>query len=219
MKICVLTSYSQAWQHTVASYCTHSIKEYCKRNRYEWIFAMPDTPNLHYTNWIKLRHSHKVLFEERRYDVLLVLDADVLITNHGVRVEWFLDNIHGLHIARDINNINAGSMILSAGNDALKGFMETLLKQEPHFDCEQNAIEHWRPQFPGVVRELPHPSINSYLYNEYPNGGVHGGTDPVEVPHEGGQWKPGDFILHLPGLPIARRMALMKEVYEKKTWR
>ena len=64
---------------------------------------------------------------------------------------------------------------------------------------------HEQAAITGMVRDwkrskfLPHPSINSYLYREYGEN----------RPQTEGQWFKGDFLLHLPGLPLSRRLAIV----------
>jgi hypothetical protein len=62
------------------------------------------------------------------------------------------------------------------------------------------------------VKYLPHPSINSYRYELY--AGYEGDYfhDYMHIPHEYGQWEPGDLLLHLPGLSLEKRIEVFKEM-------
>ena len=77
-------------------------------------------------------------------------------------------------------------------------------KGEPKMYCEQDAINKYLSEFPhdNNIKFLTHPSINSYLYENYP-----------EIPaqeEEYGQWVPGNFVLHLPGMSQEKRIEIMK---------
>ena len=55
-------------------------------------------------------------------------------------------------------------------------------------------------------RLCPMEPFNSYLFNEYPYYAGMGLNTESE-----GHWRPGRFVLHLPGLPNLRRFGLMRK--------
>ena len=64
-----------------------------------------------------------------------------------------------------------------------------------------------------MIEILPHPSINSYLYEEYgDNYGKIVGVQKSKPTHIEGQWEPGDFALHLPGIPNSIRIEIFETI-------
>jgi hypothetical protein len=52
------------------------------------------------------------------------------------------------------------------------------------------------------MKILPHPSLNSYPYEHYP--------EFKNVTHEQGNWEEGDFLLHCPALPYEKRAEILR---------
>lgn len=140
-----------------------------------------------------------------RTDVMFIVDVDTLITNPDTKLEEFLVNDRGLFIAKDVNGLNAGSYLVR--NTSLSQvFLRSVLGLEgvPKMLGEQDAMR-WifdSGSFSNLVHYLPHPSINSYLYQEY----------GIVKTHEEGQWERGDFLLHLPGISNERRIEIFKSL-------
>ncbi len=71
------------------------------------------------------------------------------------------------------------------------------------------------PGYKEKIKILPHPSINSLLYEEYaPTWGIIGNTD-TSLPkptHEEGDWRRGCFICHLPGMTLERRLEIFAKL-------
>jgi len=175
--------------------------EYCNRHGYEFNFVWypePCNPDFGYNKLIKI----KELFS-KGIDVVFSLDLDVLITNHNINVTDFLDDDYDFFVTKDVNGVNCGSFIIRNtkwSND----FINLLLKKrgEPGMHCEQDALRAYMEEYQITpIKILKHPSINSYLYQNYLEFG--------EQKHEDGQWREGDFILHVPGLGTERRLEIL----------
>lgn len=196
MKIAILMLYTESWQG-IAGVSVPNAAEYCHRHHYDLKLEVYEKE---FSGFEKLHHIKKLL---EKYDAVWPLDCDTLITNHKIRLEDFLAE-QDFYITKDYNGVNAGSFIIKKSNryPKLIDFLISCQKYE-HIYCEQDAIANYIKDDPSNgIKILPHPSINSYLYENYP--------DIPPQTHEQGQWEIGDFVLHLPGIGMERRMEILK---------
>jgi len=186
----------------IADISFDNAREYCDRNGYGLVPEILDSP---YNGFEKLRSALQIF--DAGADVVWVMDADTLITNHTIKLERYLSNGYSFYITKDYNGVNAGSFVIKKSKWSIS-FIEWLLMCEgkEKMYCEQDAINRYMTLFPRETKNhiciLPHPSINSYLYENYP-----------ELPmqsHENGQWEIGDFVLHLPGIGLSKRLEILK---------
>jgi hypothetical protein len=206
MKICILILCTESWQE-LADIVLPNVERYCSRYHYSFFF----NKQKEYDGFDKIRAIKKT-FERGDFDIIWSLDCDTLITNHTIRIDDFIEDKFDFYICEDYNGINAGSFIVK---NTIEGnwFMNWLMpmKGDVGIYCEQDAIKHYMRLLPEErdveIKVLPHPSINSYLYQNY-----------LEIPpqtHEEGQWQPNDFLLHLPGLSMDKRLAILNEYKDK----
>lgn len=200
MTVCVLILYTELWQ-PMADIVLPNIRAYCDKHGYDYQFMQYPEPypsNFGFNKLIEILD----LFKLQRHDVIWSLDLDATITNHNIKVEQFLDDEHDFFITRDVNGINAGSFLVR--NTAwAKEFMEYLVGFKDVTNCEQDAIDLYMVDNEcDKIKVLEHPSINSYNYELYPE---HGETRKREEGH----WHDGDFVLHLPGIGVAKRLEIL----------
>lgn len=204
MRICVLVLYSDGWSE-IAKVVIPNLSEYCKRHGYHLdaiIYRQEDfTLDFGYN---KIREI-KNYFEKDLFDVIWSLDLDTLITNHNIKLENFLDKDFDFFITKDVNGINGGSFI-ARKSKWLMFFLELVLglKGMQGMYCEQDAIRtYYEYHANEKIKILPHPSINSYKYELYPEFDI--------TEEEKGQWHEGNFVLHLPALSIEKRIEILRE--------
>lgn len=141
----------------------------------------------------------------RGTDALLVVDCDVLVTNHTVKLQSLLDKEHTLFATHDANGFNAGVYLIRNTGDAM-AFLYSVgaMEGKPGVLGEQDAMRDLfkTGRYEGFFKVLPQSAMNSYLYEEYRK----------ERTHEEGQWKIGDFLLHAPGRSNYRRVQLFTMV-------
>ncbi len=194
MNAAIYVYYTPSWQ-PLADIVLPIVKDYCMKHGYRRAL-MPSFEN---NDWA----ARKMLYLEMllvNYDFIWVLDLDTLITNPSIPFTDFTDDEHDIFITRDINGINAGSWIVR-NTKASRNFVSKIVDNfnEPHEQILMNKYLHLVD-----VKFLPHPSINSYDYNQYNGFGL-------SVPaHDQGQWEPGDLLLHLPGLSLEQRIEIFK---------
>lgn len=203
--ICILILYSDSWKG-LADIVLPNANEYAHKHGYYILFkSYPDV----FSGYEKIRHINAI-FKTLVVDAVWSLDLDTLITNHTKKIEDFIDNEHDYFICKDYNSINAGSFIIRK-SEWSENFMQYVMEQEgkEKMYCEQNGIEAYMKEFPNdeKIKILPHPSINSYLYENYP--------DIPPQTHEQGEWIEGDFLLHLPGIGLEKRIEIMSKIKPK----
>lgn len=178
------------------------MKMYCDKHGYEFYEIKVQDEGWHYQ---KHRWFNEMM-QKGGVDVFFYLDVDALITNHTIKIESFLDDEHELFLTKDINEINGGALILKTNiydnwmNDTILGCIDI-------YENEQNAINflfNCNDTFKSLTKILPHPSINSYRYDLYPE------CKEITKPEQG-MWGVGQFILHTPALSFSKRIEVLKE--------
>lgn len=203
MRIVVSMVFTSDW-YDIADITVTNTEHYCRKHGYGIIPEIMDNP---YNGFQKIK-SIQTLFEVGA-DVIWSLDCDTLITNHTISVDNFLKENKYFYITKDFNDINAGSFIIKKSKWS-NSFLEYLLRQEggDKMYCEQDAIVKFIKEFGyDNICILSHPSINSYKYELYPE-------IPLQT-HQQGNWEQGDFILHLPGVILEKRIEIMNEYKPK----
>ena len=211
----IVTAYDDNYRPLAETVMPNSI-EYCAKHGYG-LFNYKLEDSEVYSGFQKIEKLLNLLLFGG-VDLVWCIDIDVLITNHNIHIEKFIDTKHDFYITKDVNGINAGSFIIK-NSDWSRWFLKKILSLQGMFPCEQNAIEHILHKISGAesyCMMLPHPSINSYLYDEYgPNWGMINGGKESKPSHEDGDWRKGDFALHLPGIPLERRIDIFNKIKEE----
>jgi hypothetical protein len=210
MTIGVLTSYYANYK-SLADLVIPNLQGYCKKNDYVFYNYMLPEGGLHFSF-----KRMKMLRELLNYgaDVILCTDIDILITNYNTKIERFLDSEHDFYITKDVNGINAGNFIIK-NTDWSKSFLDFILSKVDSFENDQCVIEaiHNDPEWKDKIKILSHPSVNSYPYDLYaPSWGAIGDRIIERPTHEEGDWKAGDFLIHLPGMTLDKRIEILKGV-------
>lgn len=204
MKVAILILYTKSWQ-PLADIVIPNVEAYSAKHKYQFSirkYPEPYTSDFGFNKLIEI----KKLFDEG-IGVVWSLDLDCLITNHSVKIEDFLDEEHFAYFTNDYNWINCGSFVIKK-SDWSTMFIDAVLnfsKHDPNLYCEQDGIGHYLKVTPNEtkVKFLPQNTINSYKYELYP-----------EIPpqtHEQGNWEEGDFVLHLPGIGMDKRIEIFKQ--------
>lgn len=193
--------YTDGWLD-LAKVVVPNVVNYCRKHNYRWAISRISEP---YDGFTKLT-GIKNIFDNNDADIVWSLDCDTLITNYTIKVDSLLDDKYDAYFCNDYNGLNAGSFIIKNSNwsDIFLGYCLNLKGLEKMY-CEQDAIVGYIKDHPSEtkIKILAHPSINSYLYENYP-----------EIPtqsHEQGNWKQGDLLLHLPGINNEKRLSIINE--------
>jgi hypothetical protein len=199
MKIICCTMYSPSHKE-LAGISVPNFQEYCERHGYEFRVIRIDNDRWEY----KKHEAFQKWMGEGECDLIFYKDVDSIVTNMKIPLTEFIDEDHDLFITKDETEINGGSLIFK--NSKWGRMINGVILGMRHIcENEQNAmvqLECGFPMFYECMKTLPHPSINSYLYEMYPEIGR---LTPQE-----GQWEEGQFVLHTPALPMEKRIEILK---------
>lgn len=156
----------------------------------------------------KFVHLLDVMEKNPNLDWVWWLDNDAMITNFDIRVEDLVDNDYHVIMPTDIAALNTGSFIVRNSPEAKEWLNFLLSKKKEYKDdkkwFEQQAVIDFYPKFQDLFKIIPQQWLNSYDYRMY-------NVEGIDLLGQDGQWYPGDFVIHWPGLPNETRVQLVKQ--------
>lgn len=195
--------------------------EYCRRNHYELKIKTDGwhMPAAHPVSWDRLKFMRDLL-ASGRYAYAWCAGADLMITNLTVRIEdRLIPKTAHVWAAPDwVAPIQADSFIVRASKEGIAWVEHILSLYETykrHPWVENQAMIDTLPQYQasGVVSILPQHMMNSYPYRlfttMYPKSGVEKAKD---FNGQRGNWEKGDWVIHVPSLPVHVRIAEFKRL-------
>ncbi len=217
--------FSMSNRSSLTRYTWPTMQRYCNAQGYAWITSESPLDERH-PSWSKIPfalslirdhfiENHATIPENITRDRYLIwVDDDMLITRPDIPITRFLDDFKNssacIAMGEDIDRtFNCGLMIMKVDDPhKLARVLETVwdqcLENEKHEPLWEQSTMH-RLWHQGVIREnrdifiLPIRSIQSFY-----------GRDPAHL-----RWRDGDFIAHVSGIPIDRRITLASELYER----
>lgn len=200
MKVVCCIMYSPSHKE-LANIAIRNLQEYCRTHGYieYYIDYIEDG------KWEYEKHkAFKKLFEYG-YDLIWYRDVDSLVTNMTIPITDFIDYHYSFYITKDFNELNGGSVIIKNDKHGSE-FNKIVLEAKPSFENEQNFYNAVIDDmyFSNKIKVLPHPSINSYRYDLYPECKEYVGKEDL------GDWKEGNFVLHVPALPLEKRAEVLR---------
>ena len=131
--------------------------------------------------------------------------CDTLITNTSIKIEDRLDNNYHFIIASDCNGLNADSFLIRNSPEG-RGFIDHIwnIRDSVKDDAwqEQRAIINSVEQFVDIIKIIPQRDLNAY------NTAVYNNQSHLDSLGNVGTWRPGDWLIHWPGLSLERRIWL-----------
>ena len=172
--------------------------------------AIPKTDNFstEQVHFDKFVHILQVMKDNPTVDWVWWLDNDAMITNFDIRASDLVDNDYHVIMPTDIAALNTGSFIVRNSAQG-REWLEFLLskKQEYRDDkkwFEQQAVIDFYPKFQDLFKIVPQQWLNIYDYRMY-------NVAFIYLLGQDGQWYPGDFVIHWPGLPNETRVQLAQQ--------
>ncbi len=204
MKTAVVSLYHDNYE-PLAELVGPNWQEYCDRHGYE-LCVHKGVLGAGAIGFQKLRYLYDLMFVQKRIELALVVDLDLVFTNLTRRIEEFTDFSGDYFVTKDTNGINNGSFIIRASAWS-RWLIETMISHHDKLTNEQDVLKLneaiLTKQF---VKIVEHPAFNSLQYGLYPEWG-----DPSKIP---GQWEQGHYVHHWPGLQLDRRLVLIKELLD-----
>lgn len=212
MKVAVTTFYTKSYDK-LAEITISAMKDYCEKHGYYFNSTiLNDDERCHF---VKTKDTLELF--DKEFDVVMAIECDALITNPEIKVESFIDTEHSIFLTKDINGPNSG-IIICRNTGYAKEFLNFIQSKKDFYGDEQNLFEQYQHN---CIKYLTHPSINSFPYKYYePSYGKIGYKegDKIEKPtHEQGDWEDGDFIMHLPGITLQKRIEIFNNYIQPST--
>ena len=210
MKILILTLADEPYW-PIARISNPNKAAYAARHGYDFRAYSHSNDTRRPTSWSKLQLVANALEE---YDWVFWTDADSLIMNSEMPLEYIIDKYADMIAAADENGLNTGQFLASPR--AFDILIQADVKDEEfmhHPWWEQAAIH-------AVLKENPQYRVKvvdqSKLNRLVPSGPEHNTFEKM-VNQVDSVWKRGDFILHFSGIGGERaplRLALMEDYLE-----
>lgn len=145
----------------------------------------------------------------KRYEAVVWIDSDALITNKAIRLESFLQQSpHDLIVGYDYNGIHT-TVIIMRTTDLMRDFLfacnnagRKYFLTHPWHEMEAMRYFLGTPPYRDAVKYLSVKQLCPILHTEYERFGL-----PADVASTY-SWEPKDFILHLSALSLERRIQL-----------
>lgn len=205
MKVLCCTMFSPSHED-LAEVSLPNLQEYCKIYGYDMriIYIKND-------KWEYKKHEAFREYFKEGYDLIWYKDIDSIITNLKTPITDFIDDYYSFYLTKDFTELNGGSVIIK-NTEPGRVFNDMVLENRDMFENEQNFYNSMTMVMFGIdiMKLIPHPSINSYQYRLYPECVEYVGREDL------GDWKEGNFVLHVPALPMEQRIKILKQAKIKK---
>jgi hypothetical protein len=142
-------------------------------------------------------------------------ECDTFITNMNIKLEDIVKNeTNHIVLTSDGNGINAGSFFIrnsDKGNQYLNEIIDNIGK----FNNEQDFFQHcYNSNNYKNISIYPQRMFNSYIYDcrQYkltPYNYTENFNKGLDFFGNNGSWEKGDFMFHLPGMPMEDRIMIL----------
>ena len=197
LKIGIVSLYDKNYKH-IGIYSDLNKKKYAAKHKYNLILYHKTLDKMRPTAWSKIRALQLHL---NHYDWLMWTDADSLIMNSNIKLESLIDPTYDLIISCQADGtINTGSFIIKNSNWS-RALLKKIYDQTEcihHPWWEQQALIYLLDNYHELydhIKIVPQRTMNSHPF------------------HAGGEYKTGDFIIHMYNGPNMNKQKLMKEYY------
>lgn len=189
--------------------------EYCIRHGYSFIQETFTAERHWFPGWDRIPCLIRLLKSDL-FDWIWWLGCDCLITNLTIKVESLLDDTAGIIIATDANEIQMDSFFIQKGHRGMELLEHVWNTRDqslgPWFE-QSNLMHHmYRDPYKYIVKIVPQRLMNSMQYDLYPDYYVNprfiSKTDCIGTD---GEWRPGDFVFHVPGRPLETKLRVLRE--------
>jgi mannan polymerase II complex MNN10 subunit len=200
MTIGVFTFHDSLFQ-PVADITVPVLRAYCERHGYPLTVATERLSTQRIV-WDKIPLLLENLHEN---NWSFFIDSDVLITNPMLKLEEFLIDVpiqSDFVLSHDMNGPNLGVFFVRNSVAARVILSDAWhMRDRADIGSEQHAIvEAMRDCERCLVTHVPQKRFNSYAYEDY--------DMPATTE---GNWTPGDFAMHLPGMTVEKRVEVFRK--------
>ena len=172
-------------------------REYCER----WGYQFHVLRDSHYSpimGFNKIHYMLDLLNTHPDIDWLLFTECDATITNLTVSIDDKIDEGYHFIMPVDRLNLNAGNILVRNSPEG-RGYLSMILNRENKYAeaewAEQQVIIDTIEDYTDIVKIVPQKYMNSYVQAPYDYCDVR-----WDIFGNSGEWTPGDWIVHWPGL-------------------
>lgn len=238
-RICILTMYTEEIKELGVITVEYNKRRYCEKHGYA-LDIRKDPSKFHTTADYGMPHFgyEKIgaileLVNGNKYEWIFWCGSDTMITNYDIKLEGLIDPDYHFIVPNDLWGLNTDCLLVRASSESATFLEEVYSTFHKYVDengvnidtgvrlpdggarswAEQGAINDLKDKYNDIIKVVPQKTMNSYLYQMYPSPWHQRGLD---CDGNDGTWAPGDFLLHLPGMPNEARLNivinLLKEV-------
>jgi hypothetical protein len=158
----------------------------------------------------KIHYVLELFQQHPEIEWMLFSECDATVTNLNIRLEDRIDNDYHFIIPVDRLNLNSGNF-LARNSEQGRAYLQMIVDREEAYKdvewAEQQVIIDSIEEFQTIVKIVPQRYMNSYIQAPYDYCDVR-----TDVLGNSGEWEPGDWILHLPGLHKPVRIDVIKQI-------
>lgn len=220
MKIGIATHVSNE-MHMVEALTNPNKSEYALKYGYDFKLLRStelDDPRMgwHHLTFERYRAYRQCLIEGQ-YDWLFCCGADVLFTNFNISIESKCDPSFGFVITTDAGGLNSDVFIARNVPRTLELLQRIVDDRHKYVHApvlDQNALNDLIPLYSDIVKIVPQRELQSYLYETVFGYGPQY-LKAKDLYGNDGQWKPGDFALHVPGIAREHKAQILSEMLKQ----
>lgn len=219
MKICVFSPFSNLAE--LAAITVPNKQKYCARHGYYFVTGPLGGTGCNEAEMYGFKRRMPLVIDMLKtdtYDWIWVVGVDVLITNLAVKLESIVDDDFGMVVGVEPNGVGMDSYLVRKQKGGLE-FLELVasFRNKPVGPAhEQSTIEFLckqHPEYLKVLKLIPQRKLNAYRYSTlHQYAFIHPGfLTGIDLLGNSGEWQPGDFVLHVPGIGDDQKLSLLLE--------
>lgn len=188
-------------------------KLYCEQHGYD---AIAKTDGFKYDYlFLSTERTELIveLLESGKYDWIHACGTDTMITNFTVKLEDLVDDDYDFIIGVDCHGINNDSFLARATPRTIAYLKKVIEVREEYATAkwlDQQAMTDNIDMMGDRIKIVPQRFFNSFDYWQYPQDYMPH-IEKKDILGNDGQWQPGDFLIHWPGISMEKRIPLAKE--------
>lgn len=204
-KVAVVMAHSPNYA-PLAELTVPTVRAWCEKHGYDLVYVPDADPQRGDRIKIEL---YQQLYMQAQHDTFVWIDTDAAISNSEVRIEKFvewhdIDEKAHVIFGADPAGLNSGFFVARFSPEAFAYLSESQ---------KRSAEMGWADQVGMIQMALLHPYskwvkvtdgkyCNAYPMEHYPGWQLYPDIN---------QWEEGCFVLHLPGMSMERRIAVLQD--------
>jgi len=212
MRFAVCSLYDQNYSDLAKITIDTNGKEYCDKWQYDHI-VRTDNFRCSHLGFDKINLLLETL-DSNQYDWVFWRGADTLITNFKISLNDLIDDTYELILTNDVHGLQSDSMLFK-NTDNCKKFLWDVWNRRSIDPEEQMSMRDLLTRSDILIHYIPQKFMNTYDYSLYLSDqpwnvyGYHSECAPQKDSFGfSGQWLPGDFMMHWPGIRNDKRIEL-----------